>query len=139
MILGFTGTRRGMTMAQSRQVAAIIAMRTPVEVHHGCCKGADVQFHGLCAAYAPAARRHGWPGPIGVWRAEIDGLDFEHPWMPYGERNQAIVNACDVLIAAPLEHGACWIAGGGGTWQTIRRAREARKPVIIVWPDGRLE
>jgi hypothetical protein len=139
MIIGFTGTRHGMTLAQARTVAAVLAMHAPVEVHHGCCKGADAEFHRACVGYAPKARRHGWPGPLGVWRADIDDLDFEHPWMQYAERNQAIVNACDLLIAAPVSDANFRCGGGGGTWQTIRRARLAGKPVVIVWPDGRKE
>lgn len=55
------------------------------------------------------------------------------PATDYGTRNQDIVDACDVLVAAPAAHAP---QSRGGTWQTVRRARTAQKRVIIVWPDG---
>lgn len=130
MIVGFTGTRRGMTAAQHRAVCQLVQELRPTEVHHGCCVGADAQLHEAAKWFWPV---HGHPGPDGPNRARLEG--FARMWRAkdYGGRNQDIVDACDVLVAAPAEQAP---QSSGGTWQTVRRARAARKRVVIVWPDG---
>ena len=39
----------------------------------------------------------------------------------------------DVLLAAPAEMTE---QASGGTWYTVRYARQQGKPVVIAWPDG---
>lgn len=136
MIIGFTGTREGMSFAQSESLLRVLRELSPTEVHHGCCVGADAEVHLLAYLEWPT---HGHPGPFGPLRMPLDetiahGFHVLHAPKDYGARNQDIVDVCDVLVAAPME---MMEVQRGGTWQTVRRARKARKKVIIVWPDGR--
>lgn len=115
MTLGFTGTRRGMTTQQQAQLAWLLQVlhggtRTYEVFHHGAAIGADSEA-------ALLAKRYGW---------QI----VEHPAgdMPL-RRNRDIVRACDLLIAAPLENTE---QQRGGTWYTVRVARQFRKPVIML-------
>lgn len=41
--------------------------------------------------------------------------------------------ACEVLIATPKETTG---ATKGGTWYTVKYARQQGRKVVIVWPDG---
>lgn len=59
--------------------------------------------------------------------------------LPYMERNRAIVDASDVLIACPYEIVEPEF-GRSGTWSTIRYALTIPNfPVVIIWPNGRVE
>lgn len=59
--------------------------------------------------------------------------DVVHEPRPPLERNRDVVDASDVLLACP---GGMAEEQRSGTWATIRYARKAGKPVVIVWPDG---
>lgn len=128
MIVGFTGTRRGMTGAQSDTVMRLLrSFHTPGAVfHHGADLGADHEASLL-------AERVGYevvPHPGGTAKENI-------------ERNHLIVELCQVLFAAPA--GAEVLRSG--TWATIRFARGllvkkptgGSRPVVIAWPDGTKE
>jgi hypothetical protein len=120
MTLGFTGTRKGMTAGQKTQLRDFFyaitlngddAAEYKHEFHHGCAVGADTEA-------AAAARRH-------------KCIVFEHPIDARGplERNRDIVAACDLLIAAP-ETDTEQLRSG--TWATVRYARAAGKPVVML-------
>lgn len=132
MIVGFTGTRNGMTQAQHKRVCDFIHALNPAEVHHGCCVGADVEVNRVMIWFYPIV---GHPAPDGPNRALCEGMTRMHKPKPFSDRNQDIVDACDVLVAAPAELRE---QPSGGTWQTVRRARLAGKWITIVWPDGRV-
>ena len=130
--IGFTGTRKGMTPDQYVSVARIIATRPSREwsAHHGDCVGADFDFHKIAAS-------------VGAWtvghvpmddtlRAFCDFHELRIP-SPYMQRNAAIVAESDVMIACPAESDERIT---GGTWRTIRMARQACRPLAIVWPNG---
>ncbi len=51
-------------------------------------------------------------------------------------RNADIVRESNIMIAAPFEETE---QERGGTWRTIGMARKAKKPLAIVWRDGRVE
>jgi len=63
---------------------------------------------------------------------ECEADEYRNP-QDYLVRNQDIVNECDVLVATPKENNEVLRSG---TWATIRRATKAKKPVLIVNPDG---
>lgn len=129
-VVGFTGTREGMTLRQKAYVRDALNLLEPVEVHHGDCIGADAEFHALC--------KDSWPvvihPPSDPKLRAFCGSQFDQaPEKPYLDRNRDIVDACDVLIATPKEE---WEQSKGGTWYTIRYARQQGVKTIIVWPDG---
>lgn len=135
MRVGFTGTQHGMTKPQLLAVTRIFNLwynrtKEGLVVHHGDCIGADAEFHGIAIQHA-AIELH--PCTIESKRAHCQGADFEHPALPPLDRNGRIVEACEILLAAPssgIEERR------SGTWSTVRRARNARKPVVVVDPDG---
>lgn len=122
MNVGFTGTRKGMSEAQSAQLRYLLALfkhadhaigRRPV-LHHGGCAGADMEASELALGAGYEEREH----------------------MPYAQeakyllaRDREIVKACDVLVAAPHTDAE---QVRSGTWYTVRQARRAGKPVVML-------
>lgn len=124
MIIGFSGTRKGMRDSQRLAVFEYLSQKTVTALHHGDCVGADSQAHDLALGlgipiyvHPPQARR---------FRAFRGGI---HQYEPkrYHDRNHDIVDACDVLIATPLEV----YKQTGGTWETIHYAKDQGKRVVI--------
>lgn len=130
---GFTGTQEGMTEQQKDTLRLIFEVSPPDEFHHGDCIGADAEAHQI-------AREHGIPIVIhpptdSRKRAFCEGaIRVEDP-LPYMERNQAIVDATDELIATPKGFQE---EVRSGTWATIRRGWK-KYPVTIIKPDGSME
>lgn len=133
MILGFTGTRYGMTDKQRETVAQFLMDNRPTAVHHGDCVGADSQFHDSAMFIPQRPRIEVHPPAIHKLRAHRAG-DSMWPVKTYYERNQDIVNECDHLIAALHTKR---LELGSGTRMTICMMLEAKKPVTVVFPDGR--
>jgi len=132
MIVGFTGTRAGMTEAQKKVVARLLEEHKPSEVHHGDCIGADAQFHQI-AGNIPIV---GHPASeVGEQRAFCLNFSRIHESKPPLERNRDIVTASDIMIATPKESREVLRSG---TWATIRYAFKANKQIYIILPDGTL-
>jgi hypothetical protein len=138
MILGFTGTRKGMTKAQLvtlRKLVDDIYISTmpppPYEWHHGCSGKSDVAGSYIAAACNMKVVGH--PSitvePQGYW----DVLLPER--MPL-ERDDDIAKHVELLFATP-EHDSEIIRSG--TWTTIRRARKHKTRHIIIYRDGTYE
>jgi hypothetical protein len=98
--VGFTGTSRGMTEAQRGAAAALRELGDVAEAHHGDCVGADAEFHALCQNLGIPVVIH--PPSDPKKRAHCQGGQVL-PERPYLDRNRAIVDAGDVLLAAPAE------------------------------------
>ena len=139
MIIGFTGTRLGMTSKQRDSIEAILNFmkqlkeHEPEEVHHGDCVGADEQFHRMCQLRRLCIVIH--PPDNESLRANCIGGVVLVP-KPYLDRNEDIVNVSDILFAAPKGSEQFQ---GSGTWQTIRRAKRWNRNVIIIHPEGGCE
>ena len=142
MIIGFTGTREGMTAAQ-KQVIAHLLSRIETRhsfipyVVHGDCLGADTDFDNMIAGMG--IRRDIYPCNIESARShcEIRGAVICLPKpLPPLERNQLIVDKAQCLIATPKEFEE---TVRSGTWFTVRRGRKANIPIYIVYPDGTLK
>lgn len=132
MILGFTGTRNGMTERQRFAVSEFLDQLRPTETHSDDCKGADSEFLDaalICNGNAPP-RTHGHPCDIRRWRA-FRNYDSLHPVKNALVRNQDIVDASDEMLAAPKSNKR-----SGGTWDAIRKTLKAKKTVTVIWPDG---
>jgi len=149
MILGFTGTRKGMTEAQMRTFRKdpiSTMMVNAYEFHHGDCIGADMQFHMEALKEETKSQRLGIrfslvrvlihppeePGRR-AWCKTLYGKIL--PPKPYIDRNRDIVDACDALIACP---GSILEDLRSGTWATVRYARRKGKPIFLIMPNGEL-
>lgn len=131
MNIGFTGSREGMTERQSLALGYFAALldETGGTFHHGCCVGADAQASlemGLTIAdvigHPPIDTKCIMPKPAKeLW------LEPAH----YIERDHAIVDAVDLLIAAPSTRKEVLRSG---IWATIRYAQRIGKPCIILDP-----
>ena len=132
MVVGFTGTRKGMTEKQKSELKWVIfeylQYSAIKEVHHGDCVGADSEFHHVMQDLTVVIH----PPEDDRYRANCRGNIILEP-KPYLERNHDIVDACDVLIATPEGPEK----QRSGTWATIRYARKLGKHIVIVDPEGR--
>lgn len=130
MIVGFTGTRRGMTDTQKASLKAIIARIHPTEFHHGNCVGADAESVLILELCYPMCIVIAHPAELTEWQANAK-CDRRLESRGYLKRNRDIVDACEVLIAAPAEMQE---QKRGGTWSTVRHARKLRKTILFAWP-----
>jgi hypothetical protein len=137
MRVGFTGTRRGLTRAQDAALQEVLRSFQDVwEAHHGDCQGADERFHFLVKGIHPLVRRVLHPPLETVARAFCVAEEHRSP-LTYLARNRALVEALvdpeDVLVACPSEPAE---QRRGGTWSTVRYARNLGKRVLLVLPRG---
>ncbi len=133
IIIGFTGTRKGMTENQLSQFRHEYGQTKPKVFVHGGADGADKEAH--LEAIKLTKYIEVFPGSRDkeiYWRNHFSGalvLSWQQPLL----RNQSIVNRCDRLIACPAEYEEQLRSG---TWSTIRYARKAGKSITIIFPDG---
>lgn len=132
MKLGFTGTRKGVTLEQRKAVAELIASLKPKEFHHGDCVGSDEEVHALIREHAVDCKVVIHPPLIDAARAYCEG-DEVRPSKAYLSRNRDIVNATDALAATP---GEPYEVLRSGTWSTVRFAAKVGKRVHLVLPGG---
>lgn len=133
MKVGFTGTRTGMTSAQSDQVAYVLNLLGVTEFHHGDCVGADAEAHELARARGAYVVIH--PPVDEIHRAFCRYADETLPALTHFARNREIVKNTEVLVAAPP---AMVELTQGGTWHTINYGKKQLRDVYICWPDGSL-
>lgn len=136
MRIGFTGTRQGLTVAQRDELRRLLRNKNPSHFHHGDCIGADRDAHmlvrQLCRTHTPRISIILHPPIDDSQRAFCFGWDIARAPLQYLERNHAIVDETDELIACPQGHEEL----RSGTWATIRYALRVGKPVTIIMPDG---
>lgn len=132
MIVGYTGSRKGMTGNQAAVVARILLKAT--EGHHGDCIGGDEQFHDICMQFEVPVVIH--PPEDDKLRAFCEGAKLVMPPRPFLVRNRIIVDTTELLVATPKEEYEPDPARGQGTWSTVRYARRSNRPFRVVWPDG---
>lgn len=128
-IVGFTGTREGMTEAQKSAFRQLVHKCSTL--HHGDCIGSDAEAHAIAKSFGLKVITHPPLNP--EFRAYCKGDNALAIAKSYTERNRDIVNAAPCLIATPKEQTE---VSKGGTWQTVRYARKQGKRVIIIWPNG---
>lgn len=137
LVMGFTGTRHGMTRAQKTGLWNTFQNYDPYEFCHGGCIGADAECHVLFQKWS-ANRGY----PIIVYPSNVDRLRalFEvddnvriEPPQPPLVRNRDIVNSCHVLVAAP---SSAEEEMRSGTWATIRYARKVNRRIVLITPEG---
>lgn len=139
-ILGFTGSRYGMTDAQYDKLYQFLHDRQPDEFHHGDGGLSDGIAHMLvCRLYRTSAYGM-WatqielhPSNLLKWRARCWPYDRIHEPLPPLERNLAIAHACADLVAVPDTFQ--W-KPRSGTWATAHYANRAGAKVTMIYPDG---
>lgn len=129
-VVGFTGSRFGMTEAQRERVAEYLRDLKASWFHHGDCVGADAQAHDIARAVGLRIVSH--PPNVDALRAFTEADDERKP-KAYLTRNRDIVNECEYLIAAPVTYKSLVRSG---TWSTIRYAQRKQRRGIVVYPDG---
>jgi hypothetical protein len=132
MIVGFTGTQRGMNEAQWATLWSLLVPRAPGDFHEGDCIGADDQA--AKGARAAGFRIIGHPPSNSSKRAFFQ-CDELRPPADYLVRNHRIVDASQEMIATP---GEAEEQLRSGTWSTIRYARRIGRPCHVILPDGLL-
>ena len=156
MIIGFTGTRNGMTDFQKEHLATILREKFCTEFMHGDCLGADQQANDIakdcgikiftihppddsrkrafCFDQAQLMKYNKDVTPY----YHITGVDVR--WFPtdaYLKRNHRIVDMCELIVATPKEFTHTIRSG---TWATIRYAWKTKKDsVIVIPPVDRME
>lgn len=144
MNIGFTGTRKGMTRKQKAKIKLFfeghlldldMMERDTWVVRHGGCDGSDDDFHNIASEYADMI--YVYPGD------EQQKTKYKNSRFvtvteikPYLERNKDIVHMTGGLLATPKGFKE---EKRSGTWMTIRHAKKVKKPVFIIYPDGKLE
>lgn len=130
MFIGFTGTRLGMTKEQTNSVCHLLKELKATALLHGDCVGADEGAHVLAQGLGLKICIH--PPRDEKLRAHCHGANWVGRPTEYHSRNRSIVRECEALIAAP----ATMAVEQGGTWSTIKMARQIGKAFFIVCPDG---
>lgn len=135
--VGFTGSRRArMTLLQLRTFFVLLSELRDIgpapEFHHGCCISRDDQAARIakCLGY----RLFGHPPTKQDFIGTVKN-DFDYPKLSYLERNHRIVDATQLLLAAPLTN---YEQIRSGTWATVRFAVRRKKPGFVIWPSGEL-
>ena len=129
MKIGVTGTREGANEAQLLTVIKFMESLGPNhELHHGDCKGVDVQV-------AAAARARGWrivchPPKSTETQGHFGGDEVREP-LGYLQRDRNIVDATELLLVVPLQNK--W-QPKGGTWYTHDYAVKKGKTVELFYP-----
>jgi len=131
MKIGFTGTRQGISFEQRNELQRILRSKGTEQFHHGDCFGADCEAHRIARRLLIPVVLH--PPSDEYQRAFCHGWDVARAPLPYLERNRAIVDETDELIACPVGFTEEWRSG---TWATIRYATKRGKPVLIILPNG---
>lgn len=147
MKIGFTGTRHGMTSEQMGAFSQFMSEVFPLtEFHHGDCVGADDEAANIMSDIRSNsdmdARR--WkivchPPADETHRAFNEHYDEMREPKTHFARNRAIVDECDMLIAAPQYAEPITQTTRGGTAYTVTYARKKGKKVYVIRPDGTIE
>ena len=130
--VGFTGTQRGMTEPQGLFVERYlgVAKARPLAFHHGDCVGADAQAHMIAQALGIPVVLH---PPSNDSKRAFCAAAEELPPLPYLQRNHAIVDASQVMLATP---GEAEEQLRSGTWATIRYSKRRGVTLYVVLPGG---
>lgn len=128
MIIGFTGTQKGMTYFQKQQVELLL-LGIEGEFHHGDCIGADAEAHDIAEKYLKCIIHP----PINNDKRAFKKANIILEPKEYLDRNKDIVKACERLIATPEEYQEQLRSG---TWSTVRYARKMKKLIAIIFPNG---
>jgi hypothetical protein len=131
VVIGFTGSREGMTMEQKKTMESILSKLSIQEARHGDCVGADAQFHEYCISHDIPVIIH--PPQNVVRRAYCSNYKSILPPKDYIPRDKDIVKFSDVIIATPKTKKKI---PKSGTWFTFQYAKRMKKKYFLINPDG---
>ncbi|RYZ92416.1 MAG: hypothetical protein EOP06_04325 [Proteobacteria bacterium] len=136
LIVGFTGSREGMSPEQLSAFRDLFPNLNAVEFHHGVCVGSDEQAHRLVKTLSPLTRVIGHPPIRKDYLAKISDCDYYEEPKDYLVRNKIICDRSTVMIATPNSFSEQLRSG---TWSTIRYALNKEMEVLVIFPDGSRE
>lgn len=123
--VGFTGTRKGMSENQKKQLATVFRKAVEngdvIEFHHGDCIGSDAEADLIARNFGAEIHIH---PPINQKNRAFcfqEG-DVQYPEKTYSVRDRDIVNSVDIMIAAPKDETREEFRGSG-TWSNYRYAK----------------
>ena len=128
--LGISGSRNGMSPHQKEMFQRWLTVLDPGELHHGDCVGVDEDAHDIVWENWKGINIYIYPPENGNFRAYCQHAFWYQDPKPYLARNQDIVNASDVLLAFPSGHEES--QPRSGTWATVRKARKAKIPHVVI-------
>jgi hypothetical protein len=128
MKVGVTGTREGMNKAQFEQVKQFLEKYTDSELHHGDCRGVDVEVALLAKGMGYKIVCH--PPKSNKEQGHFGGDDIREP-QTYLKRDRNIVDETDILLVVPLQNER---QDKGGTWYTYDYALKTGKTVHMAYP-----
>lgn len=99
MVIGFTGTSKGMTPYQKQRVSELLRELTPALVRHGDCVGADTEFHQIDNSLNIKTCIH---PPDNDSKRAFNQSDSILSVKPYLNRNRDIADMSDKLIPTPV-------------------------------------
>ena len=126
MIVGFTGTRQGMSVIQKAFLGELLIDLKVDELHHGCCVGADDQANTIARSLGIKTMGH---PPLNKTQMADCATDYMYKPRQFLDRNHDIVNAGTILLVAPRSGTE---EQRSGTWATWRYANKINKNVIIL-------
>ena len=134
--VGWTASRHGLSPIQ-QAVARIVLTdlrdrRGATTLHHGDCVGGDAV--GVLAALKLRYRIVGHPPVETKLRAYLPTHE-DRAALHYLARDQQIVNESSILLGWPNTEEEI---ARSGTWATIRMARRAGLPRLVITPSGRV-
>ena len=138
--ISMTGTRRQhkLTTVQLENFKNLMRQYKAqgyTHLNHGDCIGADAIAHDMAVELGLEIIIH--PPDDSKYRAQCTGRHVEiMPEKSYRARNQQIVNNGAVLLALSRSNTELTYSG---TWMTVRMARKKGIPIVICYPDGRVE
>lgn len=133
MIVGFTGTRKGMNSSQEDRLRGLLSdwqrLWPDHQIFvHGGADGADTQAHAIAVELGYGVEVRPTPENMVNWINRLD-VAVVHPPKPPLDRNLDIVSQCEVLVATPYEREEIMRSG---TWATVRAARKQSKHYAIL-------
>lgn len=136
VIVGFTGTRKGMTLPQQVTLRGVLCYLRCSVFSQGECQGADEEAAWIAWRLGCAVESEPGVGSGGLSPFQSKNMPpVSKRWAPkhYIKRNEFIVEGADFVIACPFQLTEQF---NGGTWWTIKYAREKHASLMIIWPDG---
>ena len=135
---GFTGSRHTPSVKRITKLIEVVkALHTfgYGVLHHGDCIGCDRTAHLVAAGRPLKVVIH--PPKLGRYRAHCERIEKKlvlevRPAKDYLDRNRDIVAVSELLVGMPTDPDPASEVRRSGTWATIRYARAANKPRILL-------